>query len=164
MTLNEEQNIVSELSLLFPAMKDKMRIQRARRIWAEAPADKFAEAFDCLVSRMGFGILCTITGLDTGATLTVVYHLGRENGIVLSLSVSVPKDAPVLKSVTPYFPAADAYEREMVDLLGVQVQGLREGPRYPLPDDWPAGQFPLRKDWKVEMLEGHAPPGAMKHE
>jgi Ni,Fe-hydrogenase III component G len=28
------------------------------------------------------------------------------------------------------------------------VTGLPEGSRYPLPDNWPEGQYPLRKDWK----------------
>ncbi len=59
----------------------------------------------------------------------------------------------MLKTITDYFSSAEIYERELVDLLGVRVEGLKEGKRYPLPDDWPAGQYPLRKDWKVEMLK-----------
>ena len=39
----------------------------------------------------------------------------QENGIVLNLSTSVPKEKPVLKTITAYFPAAEAYEREVVD-------------------------------------------------
>jgi len=38
-------------------------------------------------------------------------------------------------------------------MLGVQIEGLPPGKRYPLPDNWPAGQYPLRKDWKTEMLD-----------
>jgi membrane-bound hydrogenase subunit beta len=38
-------------------------------------------------------------------------------------------------------------------LLGAQVEGLPQSSRYPLPDNWPKGQFPLRKDWKAEMLK-----------
>jgi len=37
-----------------------------------------------------------------------------------------------------------------MDLFGAKVEGLPEGPRYPLPDDWPKNQFPLRKDWKPD--------------
>ena len=159
----EEQDILSELTLLFPAMKDKARMTRARRIWAEAPADKFMEVFDVLVSRMGFGILCTITGLDNGPTMTAMYHLARTSGVIVNLSVTLPKEKLVLMTVTSYFPAADAYERELIDLLGMQVQGLPPGNRYPLPDDWPQGQYPLRKDWNVSMLEGCKPPGEMKN-
>ena len=109
-----------------------------------------------------FPFLCTITGLDNGATLGAMYHLARESGVMLNLSVNVPKENPVLQTVSGYFPAADAYEREMNDLLGTDVQGLPPGNRYPLPDDWPKDQHPLRKDWKVEML-GSVEPGEMKH-
>jgi Ni,Fe-hydrogenase III component G len=35
-----------------------------------------------------------------------------------------------------------------VDLLGIKVNGLASGHRYPLPDNWPKGEYPLRKDWK----------------
>ena len=28
-----------------------------------------------------------------------------------------------------------------------QVHGLPEGPSFPLPDCWPEGQYPLRKEW-----------------
>jgi Ni,Fe-hydrogenase III component G len=93
-----------------------------------------------------------MTGLDLGATLGVIYHLARPSGIVLNLATAVPKEKPVLQSITARFPAAACYERELADLLGFQVQGLPEGPRYPLPDSWPAGQYPLRKDWKADSL------------
>jgi membrane-bound hydrogenase subunit beta len=159
----EEQDIQTQLGDLFPVIKDKIRIQRARRIWAEAPADKFLDVFDAAVSKMGFNILVTITGLDNGATLGAIYHLARPSGVMLNVQVNVPKEKPVLGTVTSWFPAADAYERELIDLLGMQVQGLPPGNRYPLPDDWPAGQFPLRKDWNASMLEGVKPPGEMKH-
>jgi Ni,Fe-hydrogenase III component G len=35
-----------------------------------------------------------------------------------------------------------------MDLLGVRIEGLPAGKRYPLTDDWPANEFPLRKNWK----------------
>ena len=144
----EEQAILEELTAKFPSLKDKVRVQRPRRLFAHVPGDDVREVFGYVVRDMKFPILCTITGLDEGATLGVIYHVARESGVVLNLATSVPKERPVLETVTDYFPAADAYERELVDLLGFQVQGLPEGPRYPLPDDWPAGECPLRKDWK----------------
>jgi Ni,Fe-hydrogenase III component G len=40
-----------------------------------------------------------------------------------------------------------------MDLLGIKVEGLPEGRRYPLPDNWPQGQYPLRKDWDPSVLD-----------
>ena len=146
--MSPEQQIELDLAKTFPALQGKIRIQRARRIFMDVEAKHFGEVFDYLVQRAGFTILCTITGLDLGPSLGVLYHLAQETGIVLTVAIAVPKEAPVIRTVTSTFPAADAYEREMVDLLGMQVEGLGPGNRYPLPDNWPAGQYPLRKDWK----------------
>ncbi|MDD5432403.1 MAG: NADH-quinone oxidoreductase subunit C, partial [Candidatus Omnitrophica bacterium] len=60
------------------------------------------------------------------------------------------------KSVISYFPGAEIYEREVVDLFGAKVEGLPPGNRYPLTDDWPTDQFPLRKDWKPSAEERKA--------
>ena len=155
--MQEDNDVVAELGSKFPYLQGKMRVQRDRRIYVEAPVEHFAEIFAYLYGPMKFNMLSTITGHDFGATLGAMYHLTRENRILLSITTAVPKDKPVLQSVTSYFPAADAYERELVDLLGMQVQGLPPGSRYPLPEGWPEGQYPLRKDWNAKMLEGIAP-------
>jgi len=150
--MTDEETIQAELVARFPFMRDKVRVQRPRRVWAEVGQDHFAEVFGCLAREMRFTMLSAITGLDQGETLGLIYHLARENGLVLSLATGVPKAQPVVQTVTPLFACADVYEREVADLLGFQVQGLPQGPRYPLPDGWPAGQYPLRKDWKPESL------------
>jgi membrane-bound hydrogenase subunit beta len=151
--MSEEETIQAELGRRFPALEGQVRVARARRIFASVPADEIGAVLEQVVAEMGFTILCTITGLDLGETLGVIYHLARTSGVVLSLEIHVPKAQPLVQSITARFPAAEMYEREMVDLLGIQVQGLAEGRRYPLPDTWPANEFPLRKDWKPAESE-----------
>ncbi|MFA6609561.1 MAG: NADH-quinone oxidoreductase subunit C [Candidatus Omnitrophota bacterium] len=145
----EEAAIQAELIKKFPFLESKVRVQRARRIYTEVGPEKFAEVFDYAVKNMHFCILCTITGLDEGQVLSFIYHIAREDGTVLNIKRSVPKENPVIKTITPYFFAADIYEREVMDLLGAKVEGLAPGKRYPLPDEWPQDQYPLRKDWKT---------------
>lgn len=151
-----EENIQQELAHQFPFLDGKVRIQRARRIWADVPYEHFRAVFDLAVKKLGFIILCTMTGIDEGDQLGFLYHLARENGILLNIKTSVPKSTPVIKTITDQFPAAELYEREVEDLLGAKVEGLASGRRYPLPDDWPVGEFPLRKDWKFVTLEQKA--------
>ncbi|MFA6132670.1 MAG: NADH-quinone oxidoreductase subunit C [Phycisphaerae bacterium] len=152
--MSEEETAQTLLQDQFPFLAGKISIQRARRIWAEVPAESVRQVFDFAVDRLKFNQLCTITGLDEGENLAVIYHLAREIGATLNLHTVVPKANPVLYTVSDRFPAADCYERELVDLLGFKVEGLPPGHRYPLPDNWPAGQFPLRKDWDAAILEG----------
>jgi Ni,Fe-hydrogenase III component G len=148
----EEQDIVQQLVTQFPYLRDKVAVRRVRRIFADVTVVNLPDVFDYVVREMGFEILCTITGLDQGLTLGVIYHLSRPSGVVLNIVTSVHKIAPVLKTVTPYFSSAEIYEREIADLLGIEVHGLPPGTRYPLPDDWPKEVFPLRKDWNLKML------------
>ena len=143
-----EENIKQELEKKFSYLKDKIIIQRPRRIFVEALQDNLFEIIDCLVKDMGFLALSAITGMDEGETFGVIYHLNKEGSILLNLRIHIPRNNPKLKTVTGYFLEADAYERELVDLLGIKVEGLPPGNRYPLPDNWPEGEFPLRKDWK----------------
>jgi Ni,Fe-hydrogenase III component G len=144
----KEENIKNSLVKKFPFLADSLRVQRQRRMFADVDYANFDKVFQCGINDFEFVILCAITGTDDGATIGVIYHIATEDGIILSLKTAVPRNAPAIKSIAGLFPAADVYERELVDLLGVEVSGLVEGNRYPLTDDWPKGEYPLRKDWK----------------
>ena len=149
-----EQAIQMELQDKFPYMSEKIVVTRERRIWAEVESANFFDVFDYMVKKMDFPFLCLITGLDSGENLEFIYHLARRDGTMCNLKTFIPKSNPVHKTVTvDYFPGAELYERELVDVLGAQIEGLPPGNRYPLPDDWPAGQYPLRKDWTPDMLD-----------
>jgi membrane-bound hydrogenase subunit beta len=145
-----EEGIKQELIKQFGFLEGKIACPRPRRIFVEVGVDRFREVFEFAAGRMRFLHLCTITGLDEGEFLSFVYHLAHDEGVLLNIKISVPKDRPVIKTVTPVFPGAEIYEREVMDLLGAKVEGLAPGFRYPMPDDFPADQFPLRKDWKPQ--------------
>lgn len=148
-----EQDLIKNLNKKFKLPEDKMKVQRQRRISALVPLESFLKILDYLVRELEFNILCAITGLDEINNFGIIYHLAQESGVVLNLKVILPKEKPVLKTITASFPAAMIYEKEIMSLLGIKFEGIPELPRYPLPDDWPADQFPLRKDWSPEMLK-----------
>jgi Ni,Fe-hydrogenase III component G len=142
-----EEKIAGELAARFSQLKDKVRIQRARRIWVEAEEAIFADLVDHLKNKMGFNVLTTITGLDEGERLALVYHIAHFDGTVVNVKRFAPRANPVITTVTDHFPGAELYEREVMDLFGFVIQGLPPGNRYPLPDSFPVGEHPLRKDW-----------------
>ncbi|MDD5237328.1 MAG: NADH-quinone oxidoreductase subunit C [Candidatus Omnitrophica bacterium] len=146
--MNEEK-IKQELEDKFPCLKDAVNIKRKGRIFAQVPLGEFDAVFAYAVKKMGFLALSAITGLDRGdGIFEVIYHLNKEGRVLLNLNVSLDKGNPEVNTVTSYCPSADIYERELMDLLGIKVSGLVPGHRYPLTDDWPKGEYPLRKDWK----------------
>lgn len=148
--MTEEEKIQQELIKKFAILDGKIRMQRSRRMYAEVSLKDFEGVFEYAVKSLGFVMLCSITGLDEGATLGFLYHIAREDGIMLNIKVNADKNNPTINTITGYFPGADIYEREVMDLLGAKVKGLPEGKRYPLSDDWPTGEYPLRKDWKKQ--------------
>jgi len=144
--MNEEEKIKGELEEKFTYLKDAVVIKRKGRLFVELDQHKFKEIFDYAVKHLHFDALSGITGLDMIEHFAVIYHLNRQGSVLLNIKLSLNKDSK-LKTVTSYFPGADIYEREMEDLLGISVEGLKPGHSYPLPDKWPKGQHPLLKSW-----------------
>jgi NADH:ubiquinone oxidoreductase subunit C len=148
--MEEAESLIIDLCRAFNYLDGHVKIQRNRRIFAEVPPSQNGSIRDILKflrDNKDFTFLCTITGLDLGDNFQVIYHLADSKGIVLNLKILTPRSKPVIDSVIPVFAGAVFYERELNSLFGIEVKGLPEGRRYPLPDGWPADQFPLRKDW-----------------
>ena len=93
--------------------------------------------------------LRNLTAVDWKDHFEVVYHLTNlETLLPLEVSCVVPRDAPVLPSVTDLWRAADWQEREVYDLFGIEFQGHPNLTRILLPEDWEG--FPLRKDYPIQ--------------
>ena len=99
--------------------------------------------------ELGFDFLQCVTAVDwpKQSQLQMVYHLysypHRHSFVV---KADLPRDKPVLPSVTDVWATAEWNEREQFDLLGVGFSGHPDLRRVMLPDDWEG--HPLRKDYK----------------
>ncbi|HOI45541.1 MAG TPA: NADH-quinone oxidoreductase subunit C [Candidatus Aminicenantes bacterium] len=129
-----------------------------RRIFIKIPSSQLIPAVTALRDRFGFKYLATISGLDKGETFELIYHFGGE-GINLNLRTEIPRNDPHIESVTPVIPGAILYERELQDMFGIVVDHIPDHRPLLMPDDWPAGNYPLRKDWKFERPEEIIPGG-----
>jgi Ni,Fe-hydrogenase III large subunit/Ni,Fe-hydrogenase III component G len=76
--------------------------------------------------------------------------------LLCSVLTQLPPDDLKIDSITAMVPAASWAEREMRDLLGIEPVGHNYPKRLVLPDGWPEGKHPLRKDvpWN-EVPEGY---------
>ncbi|MDQ7773644.1 MAG: NADH-quinone oxidoreductase subunit C [Elusimicrobiales bacterium] len=126
----------------------EMAVQRRRRLWLTVKPEKLVDMMRFLYEEMGFNHLATITGVDFGAELGALYHTTDQHNII-TVRAKTPRANPSLPTVRDVFPGTESYERELEDLFGIKIEGLPPGRHYPLPDDFPPGQHPLRKDWKL---------------
>lgn len=139
-------------------------VDRVKRISAEATTDEKSSPKSILIpaldlkkvckelhenSETYFDMLSCVTGIDNGVqinTMEVVYNLySIPFDTHLMLKVLLPRENPVVDSVTSIWRTADWHEREAFDMLGIKFTGHPDLRRILLPADWEG--FPLRKDY-----------------
>jgi Ni,Fe-hydrogenase III component G len=87
------------------------------------------------------------TGNDTRKAVEVLYHFSiDEIGLIVSLRVILEKSDLEIDSLTPIMKCAEWIEREIHELLGVNFKGHPNLKHLLLKDDWPEGDYPLRRD------------------
>ncbi|MGQ9551731.1 MAG: NADH-quinone oxidoreductase subunit C [Candidatus Bathycorpusculaceae bacterium] len=125
--------------------------QQAGRIYVQIDNIRLKDAISFLKTH-GFTHLLAISGLEIEGRIELLYHLGK-NGLLLTLRVKLPPNKLVTPSIIDIIPGADPYEREVHDLFGVNFEGHSKLARLILPDDWPKGDYPLRKDRPAKEKE-----------
>jgi len=79
---------------------------------------------------------------------SVSYHLLRVNDDPARVRVQVwLDDGEPIASVLPVWPAADWFEREAFDMMGIRFEGHANLTRILMPEDWEG--HPLRKDYPL---------------
>ncbi len=129
-----------------------------RRIFLRVAPEDLPATAGVLRDRFDMAYLATVTGLDLGTEFEILYHFASPVATV-NVRTRVPREAPRLPSICPVIPGAVFYERELQDMFGLILEGLPDPRPLVLPDDWPAGQHPLRKDWKYERPKEIIPGG-----
>ena len=88
------------------------------------------------------------SGMDTPkGVLEILYHFAFDSDdCIVSLRVAIDKKNPEIESITPTVPPAEWIEREMWELLGINFKGHPDLRHLLLVDDWPEGNYPLRRD------------------
>ena len=82
----------------------------------------------------------------SGKFLVLHHFAWDKDHILLSVIAQVPGDKPKIDAISGLIPAANWAEREIKDLLGIEMVGHPYPKRLVLPDGWPEGHHPLRKD------------------
>ena len=149
----KEHQIVEKVKKFLGTNVIKIEAPRPRRIFVHMNKGGFVKAIRYLTKQLKFHHVSTITGVDIGKAIEVIYHLNLDGAIELSLKVHVAKDTPVLPSITNFIPGAILYEQEVHDLLGVVFEGHPDLSLLLLPESWPSNIYPLRKAWVIEDVQ-----------
>ena len=151
--MERKEEIAENLKMFLRENLIELKIPRERRVFLQIKKDALRETIDHLVNVFKIRHLSTITGVDLVSEIGVIYHFSYENSLILSLSITVSKENPVASTITDLIPGAVLYEREVHDLLGVRFEGHPDLSPLILPEGWPEGVYPLRKDCKLKELQ-----------
>jgi len=143
-------------------------------IWLRIEREALKDALRAVIA-IDFPHLCVISGVDCGDHLDLNYHLsvffGIPNGeIKLTFLMALPKEDLSVPTISDLIPGAAYGEREKQEMLGITVIDIPDGRRLFLPEDFPEGVYPWRKDetgirddmikelWKVGRPENRPLP------
>jgi len=124
---------------------EQVRWNRIQVVTAvEKARDAVRSAFEDLTCER----LVQMSVADLGTAFQLTYHLTGLHRTVISVRIEVPREDPKIPSVHDLLPPAGIYERQIHDLFGIDFPGHPNLARIILNEDWPAKEYPLRKDWK----------------
>ena len=91
------------------------------------------------------------TAVDDFDNIEILYHFSADaSGIVISVrAILKDKEDPHIDTITSITKSAWWIEREMHELFGIHFNGNSDLRPLLLPDDWPKGVYPLRKNFVV---------------
>jgi NADH:ubiquinone oxidoreductase subunit C len=118
-------------------------------ITVKVPLEHITSAIEILAVKHEMAHLSTITGLDSGESIDVIYHFWKGD-VIASIKTSVPKSNMHAPSIIEIVPGAILYEMEVHDMFGVVFDGNPwMDRRLLLPDNYPKDlPPPLLKDTK----------------
>jgi len=129
-----------------------------RRIFVTVEPKNLVSFTAKLKAELDCWYVSTISGVDKGEIYEILYHFGDTTGSI-HIRTRITKADPKLPSLCAVIPGVVLYERELQDMFGIVVENLSDPRPLLMSDDWPAGNFPLRKDWKFERPDEIIPGG-----
>ncbi len=132
---------------------------RNETIFVRIKREDFRRFIDFLFEIEKYPHFSIISSTDLGDEIELIYHFtvgyGKFNGEkVISVGVKLPKRDLKIETITDRIPGAMISEREIHEMVGVEFIGLKDTRHFFLPENWPEGKYPWRRDetFPNEML------------
>jgi Ni,Fe-hydrogenase III component G len=141
------EEVLRELEDRFSAGILKLRDKSPRRLYIDVDPEILTGICEFLFRDLG-ARFNTASAVDGRSSIEILYHFILEPiNLLASVRVRLDRSAPALDSLTPLFAGADYIEREIHELFGVDFRGHPDLRRLLLPERWPEGVYPLRRDY-----------------
>ncbi|MFA5143691.1 MAG: NADH-quinone oxidoreductase subunit C [Candidatus Omnitrophota bacterium] len=128
----------------------KMEKKNPERAYVDIYPKDVIELTRYLFTDLGFRFNIA-TAVDDFDAIEILYHFAKDDsGFVISVRAIISEKAdPHIDTITGVTKSAWWIEREIHELFGVYFDGNSDLRPLLLPDDWPKGVYPLRKDFVV---------------
>lgn len=88
------------------------------------------------------------SGIDTPTCIEILYHWAFDQmDMVVTVKTKLDRARPEVESVASICSGTEWIEREMWELLGITFKNHPDMRHLLLSDDWPEGNYPLRRDF-----------------
>lgn len=120
-------------------------------IFVEVKREDFKKLVKFLFELQSYPHLSIISSTDFGEEIELMYHFTVDYGKqaqekIVSFRVKLPKTDLKIETITDLIPGALISEREMHEMVGVEFIGLKDTRHFFLPENWPDGKYPWRRD------------------
>jgi Ni,Fe-hydrogenase III large subunit/Ni,Fe-hydrogenase III component G len=131
----------------------EVRERRPGELILETRTARLRAAADAVSGPLG-GRLATLFATDERADAGrfVVHYVWSLPRLQTFLEIAAPIDpaTPSFPSIAAKYPVANWFEREVMDFFGLSPDGHPNPSRVALHEDWPDGEFALRKDFPAD--------------
>ena len=149
---DREDSLIKILKEKFPAEVKEATVIRRSRIDVTVPPDKIVDVATFLRDKLGFEHPDGVSAVDYNreGRFEIVYHLSSiqnhdQRDILISLKESIPRNAPKATSLVKVWPGVENFERESIEMFGLQFEGHPRPEKLFLNDNWD-GPPPMRKE------------------
>lgn len=109
--------------------------------WIEVGKDNFKKTLNRL--KQSGSRISSISGYDSGEAFEIIYHFDLD-GKLLNVKLKLDRNNPKIETITRTFPGAELFERELMEMLGIEVEGHPD-PKNMFLDKKLSPTAPLRK-------------------
>ena len=159
----KERESLSEICGRFGDVLENVQEHVTNQYVVTLPRDSLPIAVDYAVNSLGARFVVSVATdmQEKTGDYRVSYVLAfDEQKSFVVIQSHVPPDDLQVRSVTPTVPAANWAEREAQDMLGIVPVGHPDPRRLVLPDDFPNGVHPLRREFEYNQIFPFEPQNA----